>query len=222
MLPQCTAFAYRPAYIQEPCQTNSPMQKSAESIEQIRTRICALRRQLSPQAASAAGASAARRLSQLPEFSSAIRIAAYLPVNGEVGTEFVIRAAWQQNKRVYLPVLQTAGTLLFAPYNPDSRMHSNRYQILEPEITGDDPPLPAAAMDLLIVPLVAFDRRCQRIGMGAGYYDRTFAGYNSNKPVRIGLAYEFQQVATIQAQAWDIPMHKIVTEDRVFIRPDES
>jgi 5-formyltetrahydrofolate cyclo-ligase len=195
------------------------MQNPVESIEQIRTRIRAQRKQLSPQTAAAAAAAAGRSLVQLPEFSKATRMAAYLAVNGEIGTELVIQAAWQQNKGVYLPVLQSGGSLLFAPYYAGSQMHNNRYRIPEPEAT-DSALLPASALDLLIIPLVAFDDCCQRIGMGAGYYDRSLA--NTNKPVRIGLAYEFQHVTTIQAQAWDIPMHKIVTENKVFIRPNET
>jgi 5-formyltetrahydrofolate cyclo-ligase len=195
------------------------MQNPVESIEQIRTRISAQRKQLSPQTAATAAAAAGRSLVQLPEFSQATLIATYLPVNGEIGTELVIRTAWQQSKGVYLPVLQSGGSLLFAPYNAGSQMRNNRYRIPEPEVT-DNSLLPASALDLLIVPLVAFDDCCRRIGMGAGYYDRSLA--NANKAVRIGLAYEFQQVTTIQAQAWDIPMHKIVTENKVFIRPNEA
>jgi 5-formyltetrahydrofolate cyclo-ligase len=199
----------------------APMQKPLESNDQIRIRISAQRRQLPRQTAAAAAAAAGHNLLQLPEFSKATRIAAYLAINGEIGTELVIRTAWQLSKKVYLPVLQPAGALLFAPYEPDSQMRNNRYRIPEPEITVSNSLLTAADLDLLIVPLVAFDHYCQRIGMGAGYYDRTLAGHGSNKPVRIGLAYSLQQVAVIRAQTWDIPMHKIVTEDKVFVRPDK-
>jgi 5-formyltetrahydrofolate cyclo-ligase len=192
------------------------MQNPAESIEQIRARISAQRKQLSPQTAAAAATAAGYRLLQLPEFSRAARIAAYLAINGEIGTEPVIKAAWQQSKEIYLPILQPTGTLLFAPYHPGSQMRNNRYRIPEPDITVGTPLLPAAALDLLIIPLVAFDHKCRRIGMGAGYYDRTLAGHNSDKPIRFGLAYSLQQVTAIQAQPWDIPMHKIVTEDKVF------
>jgi 5-formyltetrahydrofolate cyclo-ligase len=75
-------------------------------------------------------------------------------------------------------------------------------------------------MGVLVIPLVAFDSRCQRIGMGAGYYDRTLAGCGREMPVRIGLAYEFQQVTAIPARDWDVPMHKIVTENTVYISED--
>jgi 5-formyltetrahydrofolate cyclo-ligase len=195
------------------------MQIPSESIEQIRARISTQRKQLPAQNAVAAAAAASHNLLQLPEFSIATRIAAYLAINGEIGTELVIRTAWQQSKEVYLPIVQPTGALMFAPYHPGSQMRNNRYRIPEPEISDDDSPLHAAALDLLIVPLVAFDHNCQRIGMGAGYYDRTLAGHNSDKPIRIGFAYSLQQVTAIQARTWDVPMHKIVTEDKVIVRP---
>jgi 5-formyltetrahydrofolate cyclo-ligase len=195
------------------------MRKSTEPIEQIRARICAERKALAAASAATAATAACRNLAQLPELSGSTRIATYLAVNGEIETIPFIRDAWQRNKRVYLPVLQTGNTLLFAPYTSRSRMRNNRYHIAEPEITADEPPLPAAAMDILIIPLVAFDRNCHRIGMGAGFYDRTLAGGGPSAPVRIGLAYELQQVAPIQPRDWDIPMHKIVTESRIYSRP---
>jgi 5-formyltetrahydrofolate cyclo-ligase len=194
------------------------MQQPTKSTAQIRTRILALRKQLSPQKAATAATAACDNLMQLPEFSNASHIAVYLAVNGEIGTGPLIRTAWQQQKKIYLPVLQPAGTLLFALYSPDSPLRNNHYRIPEPEITTEHPAFPASILDLLIAPLVAFDQQCQRIGMGGGYYDRTLAGQNADKPVRIGLAYEFQQVTSIQAQDWDIPMHKIVTEEKTFTR----
>src|SRR5687768_14312715 len=107
------------------------MRQPTESIEQIRERILARRKQLSPQTAFAASAAACRNLMQLPEFSNATHIAVYLAVNGEIGTESLIRAAWQMDKKIYLPVLQPTGTLLFALYSPNSRMRNNRYRIPE-------------------------------------------------------------------------------------------
>ena len=198
------------------------MQNSAESIEQIRARIRLRRKSLSSQSATAAASAACQKLAQLQEFSSAEYIAAYLAVNGEIETRPLIEAAWRQNKRIYLPVLQGDGTLLFAAYTPRSVLRPNRYRIPEPETKPDLPALSACEMDVLIIPLVGFDRRCQRIGMGAGYYDRTLAGCGRDKPVRIGLAYEFQQVATVPARDWDIPMHKIVTENMVYTSQDGS
>lgn len=197
------------------------MQKPDESIEQIRTRICARRRAVSAPMASESASAACQRLMRLDEFTIARRIGIYLPVNGEIDTSTLIRNAWQEQKLVYLPVLQANGALLFAAYTPDSAMRNNRYRIPEPVVSPVNPPLSACGMDLLIVPLVAFDSHCQRIGMGAGYYDRTLADCGA-APLRVGLAYEFQKVASIPARDWDIPMDKIVTENAVYSREDGS
>lgn len=196
------------------------MQKPDESIEQIRTRICAQRRAVPASTALDAATAACRRLTQLDEFTGARRVAAYLAVNGEIDTVLLIQKAWQGQKSVYLPVLQANGTLLFAAYTPHSTLQNNRYRIPEPTVNSVNPPLSACDMDLLIVPLAAFDPYCQRIGMGAGYYDRTLADCGRARPLRIGLAYEFQKVASIPARDWDIPMHKIVTENALYSRED--
>lgn len=201
---------------------NNNIQQPVEPVELIRKRIGAQRKALLPQMAAAAAAMACQNLLLLPEFSTSDHIAAYLAVNGEIDTGPLIQAAWLRNKRIYLPVLQSDGTLLFAGYTPGSRLQNNRYRIPEPEINPHSPPLSACDMDILIAPLVAFDHRCQRIGMGAGYYDRTLAGCGSDKPVRIGFAYEFQHVPAIDGRDWDIPMHKIVTESRTYTRSEKS
>ncbi|HEX5056519.1 MAG TPA: 5-formyltetrahydrofolate cyclo-ligase [Gammaproteobacteria bacterium] len=199
------------------------MQKSTEPIEQIRARIRLQRQSVSSQSATAAATAACQQFLLLQEFSTAKYIAVYLAVNGEIGTRPLIEAAWRHNKQIYLPVLQEDGTLLFAAYTSRSVLRPNRYRIPEPEIDPNFPSLSAAhEMDVLIIPLVAFDNRCQRIGMGAGYYDRTLAGCGRAKPARIGLAYEFQQVTSIPARDWDVPMHKIVTESMVYIRKEET
>ena len=72
-------------------------------------------------------------------------------------------------------------------------------------------------MDLVLAPLVAFDRTGTRLGMGGGFYDRAFAflrdpAYRGHRPVLLGLGYEFQQTAELVRQAWDVPLEAAVTE----------
>ncbi|HEY3486785.1 MAG TPA: 5-formyltetrahydrofolate cyclo-ligase [Gammaproteobacteria bacterium] len=197
------------------------MQKSAESPEQIRIRIREQRKRMTAPVANAAALAACQRLVQIPEFQAASKIAAYAAINGEIETAGLIDEVWRQNKQLYLPVLGDSGDLLFALYEQNSRLRPNRFHIPEPEIMPQNPLLRAPDMDILIVPLIAFDDWCHRIGMGAGYYDRTLAGNATNKPLRIGLAYELQRVSAIQPEAWDVPMHKIVTERQIYTRPDQ-
>jgi 5-formyltetrahydrofolate cyclo-ligase len=190
-----------------------------DRIDTLRTRMRKQRAQLSPQHIEAASAQACRKLVDLPEFAQARCIAAYMPIGGEIRPNAAITAAWQLQKRVYMPVLSKSNTLLFAPYYPHSVLRTNRYRIPEPEINADNPAVALADIDIdiIIVPLVAFDDRCQRIGMGAGYYDRTLAAGRPQHPIRIGLAYEFQHIPYVQSQAWDIPMDKIITEQEIYL-----
>lgn len=80
----------------------------------------------------------------------------------------------------------------------------------------------AARLDLILMPLAAFDEKGNRIGMGGGYYDRTLAatvhGPGWRRPVLVGLAFEAQRVETIPAREWDVPLDWIATEAGVYRR----
>ena len=84
----------------------------------------------------------------------------------------------------------------------------------------DENLIEAAQCDLMFIPLVAFDSKCNRIGMGGGYYDKTLAfkkgGEFKNKTLLVGLAYEFQKIDSIEKNAWEIPMDAIITEDKTY------
>lgn len=154
-------------------------------------------------------------------YKQATRLAAYVASNNELDPQPLINEAWVTGKQVYLPVICPDNSLSFAPYHIDSALQKNRYGIPEPVYPADEC-LSAAELDLILVPLVAFDANCERIGMGAGYYDRTLAGLHSGKPVKAGLAYEFQRVGLIHARPWDIPMDLIVTEHRLYSKIDRG
>ena len=92
----------------------------------------------------------------------------------------------------------------------------NKYGIREPE----SPTLvDANCLDVVLMPLVGFDRTGNRIGMGGGFYDRTFqflSGRKKTKPLLIGLAYSIQEVANIPNRPWDIPLNFIATENEII------
>ena len=104
----------------------------------------------------------------------AVHIAAYWPVKGEMDVRPVIEQARRYNKHVYLPVITGDDTLMFAAYDADTPMRENRYRIAEPDVSEDRLVSPRD-LDLVILPLVVFDSYGNRLGMGGGYYDRTFA-----------------------------------------------
>jgi 5-formyltetrahydrofolate cyclo-ligase len=146
------------------------------------------------------------------------RIAAYLAADGEMDPYPLIESLWSLGKTVFLPVLVpfTRNRLWFARYEPDTRLAANRYGIPEPLRQKLIKP---GALDLVLTPLVAFDLAGHRIGMGGGFYDRSFAFLRERhcwrKPVLLGIAYTFQQQPFITPDSWDVPLDAIATENGV-------
>ena len=138
----------------------------------------------------------------------------YHPVNGEANTLPLIDFMWSINQQVFLPVINKK-KLLFGRLNPDSKLKKNHFGIPEPSITRENQ-VSADDLDVAFVPLVAFDLNGFRIGMGSGYYDRTFEKKlevkDMKSPVLIGLAYEFQKQECLNHQPWDVPLDMVVTE----------
>jgi 5-formyltetrahydrofolate cyclo-ligase len=158
-----------------------------------------------------------RQLARQPLFHTSRKIAAYLPADGEIETQPLIELAWRRGKQVYLPVLVPflSNRLWFARFEPDTRLVSNRYGIAEPELVHRKRIAPQA-LDIVLAPLVGFDRSGNRLGMGGGFYDRSF-GYLLNrrhwhKPRLIGLGYDFQLLPRLPAQPWDVPLTAVATD----------
>ena len=152
-----------------------------------------------------------------PEFVSANTIAVYVAADGEIDSVPLIAAAWRSGKRVYLPVLRAGNRLRFAEYKPGAGLRRNRLGIPEPAIKHFRDP---TRLDLVLMPLVAFDRRGGRLGMGGGFYDRTFAfllAAAKRRPALVGLAHAFQETEALPVEAWDVPMTAVVT-DRGWIK----
>ena len=163
----------------------------------------------------------ARRLAETAEFIAASRIAGYWACNGELDPAPLLERAWALGKAVYLPVLAGAA-LQFAPYRPNAPLRRNRFHITEPDLSPAEW-LPPSALDLVLTPLVAFDATGTRLGMGGGFYDRSFAfrrdpACAERRPRLVGIAYEFQRVDTLIRQPWDVPLDAAATETtwRVF------
>jgi len=129
-----------------------------------------------------------------------------------------VRRAWRRGcPALYLPVLndRPAPRLRFARYLPGMPLVPNRFGILEPSLPRRAL-LPARAIDLLLMPLVAFDVGGNRLGMGGGYFDRTLAFRRRarlwRRPRLVGVGYAFQQVTALPTAPWDVPLDAVVTE----------
>ena len=158
------------------------------------------------------------QLIQHKSFKHSKNIACYLATQGELSLMPFIYACWQHKKNIFLPVLQKShqNSLWFVPFNINTTLINNRYGILEPKHTNKQRNVKIIHLDSIFVPLVAFDLNGNRLGMGAGYYDRTLNNLKSRqkwfKPRLIGVGYDFQQVKNIKTNPWDIPMHFISTD----------
>lgn len=174
------------------------------------------RRGIAPPARIAAAQSLARRLLTLPLDIPPGPVAGYWALDGEIALH-----AWQlglPNDNVYcLPVL-TGDTLSFAPWRPGAPLASNRYGIPEPDVPHAEL-LPPEAMALVVVPVVGFDLEGHRLGMGGGWYDRSFAFRRAGPPppILVGAAFAAQQVDALAPAPWDVDVDAVCTEDATHV-----
>lgn len=153
-------------------------------------------------------------------FQSARHIAAYLPNDAELDPTDIMLKAWEMGKTVYLPVLSRHhhNHLHFLPYAPGDELLPNRFGIPEPVSRGRRM-VRLQRLDLVLTPLVGFDAQGNRLGMGGGFYDRSFAFLRRRqywrKPRLLGMAFDRQEVAPpsgLTRQPWDVPLDGVVTE----------
>lgn len=143
------------------------------------------------------------------------KIGLYLSFDGELNTHPVIEALWEKHKQVFVPVLHPfrQGYLVFVEYTPNTPMLSNQFNIREPQLTCQHI-CPLSELDILFMPLVAFDALGNRLGMGGGFYDRTLSVHHQEsrqKPSLIGLAHDCQKFDKLPIEPWDIKINKIIT-----------
>lgn len=186
---------------------------------QIRNRLNDKRKSVSDVERNQAAQQAMQLLTQNAIFDESKNIACYLARTEEFDCNPIIQAIWQAKKNCYLPVLSAnkEGHLDFVAYQANDLLRLNRYQILEPENTATIAP---EKLDLILLPLVGFDLQGNRLGVGGGYYDRTFEFIKNRvqvKPLMLGLAFEFQQVHQLPADEWDVPLCGVLTEKKLIV-----
>jgi 5-formyltetrahydrofolate cyclo-ligase len=189
------------------------------SSPRLRQSIRQQRRSLTPAEADDCAEQLAHRTARHALVVQSQRIATYLAADGEIDPYPLMQSLWDSGKTLYLPVLVpfSHGKLWFAEFNPTDILVFNRFGIPEPVRRRLIKP---SALDLVFTPLVAFDNNGHRIGMGGGYYDRSFAFLRRRrywrKPRLFGLAYELQKQASIEPNDWDIPLDAIATEAHIY------
>ncbi len=165
-----------------------------------------------PERLSASGM-IANCVTRMPVFVRSRFVACYLSTGCEVDTSTIILRAWRMKKRIFVPDTHGSGKLTFREIRPDSEFARGPFGISEPI---DGSVLAPSMFDLVIVPVVAFDSDNHRIGMGGGYYDRTFSFLRHRKsflkPKLVGVAFDCQKVDKIAPNPWDIRLFRIITQ----------
>jgi 5-formyltetrahydrofolate cyclo-ligase len=144
-------------------------------------------------------------------------VAAYLAFDGEPDLMPSLAGLEKRGVKLALPVIQDApgkAVITLRHWSVAGVMQKNRYGIQEPTGTGE---VLVTDIDLVLVPLVGWDRTGGRLGMGASFYDRMFQPFSElPRPVRMGVGYELQNVESIPLDPWDIRLHGVLTENGWF------
>jgi 5-formyltetrahydrofolate cyclo-ligase len=181
----------------------------------LREEMRARRRALDAPARLAAAQCLRHNLDTLPAYLGATRIAGYWAGDGEMPLNLVLAALAARGQQYYLPLVLPHRRLRFAPWQAGEAVEANRYGIPEP-VAGEADAIEADELDVVLLPLVAFDRHGTRLGSGGGYYDRSLAFLagraRPTKPLLIGVGYAFQESASLLAQPWDVALDYVATE----------
>ena len=184
-----------------------------------RCRLRATRRALTTSQQRVAAESVAERLAQQTFFQSATRVATYWQSDGEVDP-MPLQKRFSDLKQWFLPRLTANNwtAMMFAEICGGTPLVTNHLGIPEPTIAISRSEY-AASMELILMPLVGFDRNGNRLGMGGGYYDRMLAGVpkvESGGPLLVGLAHSCQECQQISPQTWDIKLNMIITDGELI------
>lgn len=183
----------------------------------LRKELRARRRDIPAAQRIAAADALAHRLLSLAFAPATGYVAGYWAMDGEIALH-----SWQlrlPRELVYcLPLLHEQDQLRFAPWRPGDGLVTNRFGIPEPDVESSSA-LPAEAMSLVVMPLVGFDGDGRRLGMGGGWYDRSF-GFRIRTmppPWLVGVGFDAQRVERLDAEAWDVAPDAICTETQTLL-----
>ena len=182
-----------------------------------RLRALAARRNLPATCREAYSQQICQHLADLPEMRGVRTILAYAASEDEADVSAFCRRAAEQGVRVAYPVSYPGGRMeARVPLDAES-WERGRFGLLQPR-TDRSALLAPEETDAVLIPCVAFDSACRRLGHGAGYYDRYLP--QCRRARRIAVAFEAQKLAAVSVDDHDVPMQLVVTEQGVY-RPAE-
>ena len=179
--------------------------------KELRKKVLAARDKLRPRQREAKSREIEERLFSVPEFKTARTVMFFASFRSEVDTGSMIRRALTFGKRVVLPKVEGAELALHEITDFDSDVAPGAWGIPEPI---ESRPVLLEEIDLIIVPGAAFDKQGNRLGYGAGFYDKLLPAF---KKMTVALSFELQLVPNVPADVHDVPIKRIVTERRVII-----
>lgn len=135
-----------------------------------------------------------------------LTVTSYVPIGSEADPSPLARAAVDAECVIALPHVTTRGEpMRFLAWDTEAVLSAGPFGLQQPHHDAV-----ALAPDIILTPLLAFDAKLDRLGQGAGYYDRAFAQFPEAR--RIGVAWSVQQVEALPTDAWDMPLHAVITE----------
>lgn len=178
----------------------------------------AQRKQLSDQQRGEENLLIGRQVLQSKAYQKAQQLFCYVATPYEVATDEILIDALKQGKKVCVPYITDAsqGTMVAARLTDMSQLVAGRFGIRS--LAGDSlEVVEPEALDLILAPGVAFDRHCNRIGMGGGYYDRFLVRAMGSKCCCIGLAFTCQLLSELQTADFDQKVDMVITPSDIFI-----
>lgn len=156
------------------------------------------------------------KIEKLPEFKKSETVSFYVAKKeaGEVETRGIIKSSLDKGKKVSIPLVVEDNLELSLIRDLDQELNSGAFGVQEPK-SGYIRPLPISNVELIAVPGLAFDLDGNRLGYGKGYYDRLLDS-ELPKTLIIGLGFEFQIKEKVPHTKEDVPVHKIITENRII------
>jgi 5-formyltetrahydrofolate cyclo-ligase len=142
----------------------------------------------------------------LTRLKAGMTVASYVPFGGEADPSPFARAAVDAGCVIALPhVVRRSLPMRFLSWETEAALIAGPFGLHQPAADAAE-----LAPDIILTPLVGFDRSGNRIGQGAGYYDRAFLAHPD--AWRVGIALSVQQVDSLTPDPWDVPLHAIATE----------
>jgi 5-formyltetrahydrofolate cyclo-ligase len=204
----------------------------AQTKKKLRSEIRARRNELSASYREQASLKVIQQFRELSLSKNTGMITGFFSQDGELDIEPLMNSLAKDGCKLAIPVIDFSNNVMqFQLIDSNSQFDFNRFGIKEP-VWNRALQLEPNSIDIVLYPLVAFDRGCRRLGMGGGYYDKYFSHLNPmtddrlrttktknhHAPLLIGCAYDCQRVEYIPIEPWDIELDYVVTESSIYSR----